>query len=262
MSHRFDIITIFPEMFPGPLAAGIIGKANDRGLFSIQAHDLRDFADPPHRQVDDEPFGGGAGMVYKPEPLYRALDHVAASVRSSKLEPGLVALLTPQGRRLDHGLAQELAVARQLTLVCGRYEGVDERVRQHRVDLELSIGDYVLTGGELAAMVLIECVVRLIPSALGDPDSARHDSFVDGLLDHPHYTRPAEYAGRRVPEVLRSGNHAAVERWRRREALRNTALKRPDLLDGIELDGEDRRFVDALLRGAESDREKEPTEVQ
>ena len=262
MGHRFDIITIFPEMFPGPLGAGVIGRALGRGLFSIRAHDLRKFAEPPHRKVDDEPFGGGAGMVYKPEPLFRALDHVSGSVRESDLEPGLVVFLTPQGQRLDHGLAQDLAVARQLTLVCGRYEGVDERVREHRIDLELSIGDYVLTGGELAAMVLIECVVRLVPEALGDPDSARHDSFVDGLLDHPHYTRPAEYAGWRVPEVLRSGNHAAVERWRRREALRNTALKRPDLLDEMELDREDKRFLERLLSGSKSDRENGPTGVQ
>jgi tRNA (guanine37-N1)-methyltransferase len=262
MSHRFHIVTIFPEMFPGPLGVGVIGKALDRGLFSIQAHDLRHFADPPHRQVDDEPFGGGAGMVYKPEPLCRALDHVATTVRESQSDPGLVALLSPQGRRLDHRLVQELTAAHQLTLVCGRYEGVDERVRQHRIDLEISIGDYVLTGGELAAMVLVECVVRLLPEALGDPDSARHDSFVDGVLDHPHYTRPAEYAGWRVPEVLRSGNHAAIERWRRREALRNTAMKRPDLLNQVDLDGEERRFVEALLSGDGSDRESAPTEVQ
>ncbi|HJO03900.1 MAG TPA: tRNA (guanosine(37)-N1)-methyltransferase TrmD [Acidobacteriota bacterium] len=262
MGRRFDIITIFPEMFPGPLTAGVIGRALERGLFSIQAYDLRDFADPPHRQVDDEPFGGGAGMVYKPEPLCRALDHVNASVRESEIVPGQVVLLSPQGRRLDHRMAQDLAAARQLTLVCGRYEGVDERVRKHRVDLELSIGDYVLTGGELAAMVLIECVVRLVPEALGDPESARRDSFVEGLLDHPHYTRPAEYAGWRVPEVLRSGNHAAVERWRRREALRNTALKRPDLLHDMELDLEDRRFVEALLDECESDRENGPPRVQ
>ncbi len=256
MGLRCDIITIFPEMFPGPLASGVVGRALARDLFSIRAHDLRGFADLPHRQVDDEPFGGGAGMVYKPEPLCAALDHVAAAVRSSRIDPGPVVLLTPQGRRLDHSLVRELAGSEQLTLVCGRYEGVDERVRQHRVDLELSIGDYVLTGGELPAMVLIESVVRWVPQALGDPDSARQDSFVDGLLDHPHYTRPAEYCGWRVPDVLRSGDHAAVHRWRRREALRNTALKRPDLLDGMELDAADQGFVDALREGGDSDREK------
>ncbi len=256
MGLRFDIITIFPEMFPGPLAGGVLGRALARDLFSIQMHDLRAFADLPHRQVDDEPFGGGAGMVYKPEPLYRAIDQVASELRASQVGAGPVVLLTPQGRRLDHRLVQELAGAEQLTLVCGRYEGVDERVRQHRIDMELSIGDYVLTGGELPAMVLIESVVRWLPEALGDPDSARHDSFVEGILDHPHYTRPAEYRGLRVPDVLRSGDHAAVRRWRRQEALCNTALKRPDLLEGMELDAADRRFLDDLRKGGEGDREK------
>ena len=229
---RFDVITIFPDMFPGPLAGGVVGRAIDRGLLSVVAHDLRGWAEPPHYQVDDEPYGGGAGMVMKPEPLYRAVEAVRGGLDEAGIEPGPVVLLTPQGRLLDHDVAAELGRLGQMTLICGRYEGVDERVRSHLVDLELSIGDYVLTGGELAAMVLVEAVGRLRPAVLGDPDSARHDSFADGLLDHPQYTRPARYRGHEVPAVLRSGNHGAIAAWRRREALRRTAERRPELLEG------------------------------
>jgi tRNA (guanine37-N1)-methyltransferase len=254
---RFDVITIFPELFPGPLAHGVIGKALDRGLISLLAHDIREHAEGPHRQVDDEPFGGGAGMVFKPEPLARTIDAVQASA-----DPvGPVVFLSPGGERLTHGLAAELASMGQLTLVCGRYEGIDQRIRAHMIDREISIGDYVLTGGELPAMVLIETVARLIPDALGDPDSARYDSFVDGVLDHPHFTRPAEYRGWPVPEVLRSGDHAKIDAWRRREALRATVRRRPDLLGGLTLEGVDRATVEECLEEEKSGREKDAPAV-
>lgn len=249
---RFDVVTIFPEMFPGPLELGIPGRARDQGLVELVVHDLRRHADPPHHKVDDEPFGGGCGMVYKPEPLFRAVEQVRADLADRSIEPGPVVLLSPQGRRLDHAGVARIARLRQLTLLCARYEGVDERVREHLVDQELSIGDYVLSGGELPAMVLIDAAARLQPDALGDPDSARLDSFVEGILDHPHYTRPARYRDWEVPEVLRSGNHPAIARWRRLEALRNTARKRPDLLQGSDLDAEERAVV-----AAEAERQKE-----
>lgn len=242
---RFDVVTIFPDMFPGPLAGGILGKLAERGLVRIQVHDLRRYADPPHYRVDDEPFGGGCGMVFKPEPLFRQAEALAATLADAGVAAGPVVLLSPQGRRLDHELAQRLAGHEQVTLICGRYEGIDERVREHLVDLEVSIGDYVLTGGELPAMVLVEVVARLLPDALGDPRSAHQDSFVEDLLDHPHYTRPARFRDWEVPEVLRSGNHEAIRGWRRREALRSTALKRPDLLAQAELTAEERAFVRA-----------------
>ncbi|NKB87899.1 MAG: tRNA (guanosine(37)-N1)-methyltransferase TrmD [Acidobacteria bacterium] len=247
---RFDVLTIFPEMFPGPLAHGVIGKALDRGLAELHSHDVREYADPPHWQVDDEPFGGGAGMVFKPEPLVRAIEAVEASVETS----GPVIFLSPQGERLTHQLAKELAVQPQLTMVCGRYEGVDQRVRDHAVDREVSIGDYVLTGGEIPAMVLIETVLRLVPTVLGDPTSAQLDSFVEGALDHPHYTRPAQFRDWRVPEVLRSGDHGRIAEWRREQALRITVDRRPDLLPDVELSASETRFVERCL-AQKSDRE-------
>jgi tRNA (guanine37-N1)-methyltransferase len=245
---RFDVVTIFPEMFPGPLGVGIVGRALERGLCELHTHDLRHWADPPHRQVDDEPYGGGAGMVFKPEPLTRAVESLNARIADAGGRSGPVVLLSPQGRRLDHALVRELGAYPQLTLICGRYEGVDERVRDGCVDIEISTGDYVVTGGELPAMMLIDALTRFIPEALGDPDSAQADSFVEGLLDHPHYTRPAEYRGRAVPEVLRSGNHGAIARWRRRGALLNTARKRPDLLAKVRLDAAEQRLVAEFLR--------------
>jgi len=250
---RFDVITIFPELFPGPLAQGVIGRALRRDLVQVQPHDLRQHAEPPHWKVDDEPFGGGAGMVYTPEPLARAIDAVQAAVTAA----GPVVFLSPQGEPLTHAVAQDLALAGQITLVCGRYEGIDQRIRDEMIDREISIGDYVLTGGELPAMVLIEAVARLVPEALGDPDSARFDSFVDGVLDHPQYTRPAEFRGWTVPEVLRSGDHARIKAWRRREALRTTALRRPDLLAKVKLDEDEKEFVAECLRQQKSAREND-----
>lgn len=249
---RFDVITIFPELFPGPLAQGVIGRALQRDLVRIQSHDLRAYAEPPHWKVDDEPFGGGAGMVYTPGPLALAIDAVKDEATSS----GPVVFLSPQGEPLTHALAQDFARMEQVTLVCGRYEGIDQRVRDHLVDREISIGDYVLTGGELPAMVMIEAVARLVPEALGDPDSARYDSFVEGVLDHPQYTRPAQFRGWEVPEVLRSGDHARIRSWRRRAALRATALRRPDLLADLDLDRAEEEFVAECLREQKSAREE------
>jgi tRNA (guanine37-N1)-methyltransferase len=254
---RFDVLTIFPELFPGPLGHGVIGRALERELIQLHAHNIRDHAELPHWQVDDEPFGGGAGMVFKPEPLARAID----AVRMATDPAGPVVFLSPQGEPLTHAMAADFATAGQLTLVCGRYEGIDQRIREHMIDREVSIGDYVVTGGELPAMVLIEAVARLVPEALGDPDSARYDSFVDGALDHPHFTRPASYRGWSVPEVLRSGDHARIAAWRRREALRATALRRPDLLANLELDGEERADVERCLQQGKSARENGPPEV-
>lgn len=243
---RIDIITIFPGMFPGPLGDGIIGRALAAGLVELRVHDLRDFAPGPHHPVDDEPFGGGGGMVLKPEPLFAAVESVQAELASAGTEPGPVVLLSPQGETLRQPRAEELARASQLTLLCGRYEGVDERVRRHLVAFELSIGDYVLTGGELAAMVVTEVVTRLLPGALGDAEAAGRDSFSEGLLDYPQYTRPAEFRGHAAPEVLRSGNHQAIAEWRRQQALLATARKRPDMLAGRTLSDADK----ALLKNA------------
>jgi tRNA (guanine37-N1)-methyltransferase len=246
---RFDVISIFPGLFPGPLGDGIIARASDRGLLDLHVHDLRSYADPPHFQVDDEPFGGGRGMILKPEPLFDAVENVREQVENAGLVPGPVVLLSPQGERLDQRRARALAERAQVTLICGRYEGVDERVRRYLVDFELSIGDYVLTGGELPAMVVIEAVTRLQPEALGDAEAAQHDSFSESLLDFPQYTRPADYRGMSVPEVLRSGNHQVIAQWRRQQALLATATKRPDLLEVRGLSDEERDLL-AEVTGA------------
>jgi tRNA (guanine37-N1)-methyltransferase len=222
-------------MFSGPLQESILKRAQDKGLVEIRVHDLRDWTHDRHRVVDDVPYGGGAGMVLRPEPFFEAVD----TLREADSQ---VLLLTPQGERFDQAMACRLAEARHLILLCGRYEGFDERVRT-LVDREISIGDYVLSGGELPALVLIDAVVRLIPGALGDQESARYDSFAAGLLEHPHYTRPPVYRGLSVPEVLLSGDHESIRRWRRREALRRTLLRRPDLLTGTALSTEDRRLL-------------------
>lgn len=240
---RIDVITIFPGLFPGPLGDGIIGRALDRGLLELRVHDLRDFAEGPHRQVDDEPFGGGGGMVFKPEPLFAAVEAVLSELDGHGVEAGPVVLLSPQGEQLRQARAEEMAASAQITLLCGRYEGVDERVRQHLVDFELSIGDYVLTGGELPAMVVIEAITRLQRGALGDAEAAGRDSFSQGLLDYPQYTRPAEFRGYAAPEVLRSGNHQAIQAWRHQQALLTTARKRPDLLANLTLSEKDKTFL-------------------
>ena len=224
---EFDVITAFPGMFEGPLAHSIVRRASDSGLIAIRLHDLRGHAADRHRKVDDVPFGGGGGMVLLPAPLFAAVESIRAA---HPAEPSRTVLLCPQGTPFTQDEARRLAQYRRLVLICGRYEGVDERVREHLADESLSIGDYVLTGGELPAMVLIDALTRLVPGALGDDRAPSRDSFWESLLDHPQYTRPAEFRGWKVPEVLLSGNHAAIEAWRRERALEATARRRPDLL--------------------------------
>jgi tRNA (guanine37-N1)-methyltransferase len=244
---RFDILTIFPEMFRGPFDFGIVRRARERGLVEIVVHDLREFATDKHRSVDDRPFGGGEGMVFKPEPIFRAVESVLGA--SFDREHTAVILLTPQGRVFTHAMAEQLARCDRILLICGRYEGVDERVAEHLATHEISIGDYVLAGGEIPAMVVVEAVVRLVPGALGREASARRESFAEGgILDYPQYTRPADFRGLRVPEVLLSGNHAEIARWRRRMALAKTLRNRPDLLEKAALSEDDLRLLEELRR--------------
>lgn len=240
---RIQVLTIFPELFAPFLATSLVGRAIERGLLQVEVRDLRDFTDDRHRSVDDEPYGGGGGMVMTAPPWVRAVREASGARRPWRV------LLSPQGRRLDEAKVQELAEREELILLCGRYEGIDERVRRLVVDEEVSIGDYVLSGGELPAMVVIEAVSRQVPGVVGLPKSVREDSFRRGLLDHPHYTRPPEVEGLGVPEVLLSGDHAAIERWREREALRATKEKRPDLLEEAELTDEQKKEL-ARLREA------------
>ncbi len=234
---RFDIITIFPEMFTGFLEAGLIRRARKKRVFEVFVHNLRDYAQGKHRQVDDRPFGGDEGMVFKPEPIFAAVE----AVRESPETP--VYLLSPQGRMLSPELASELASFPQVILICGRYEGVDERVVEHLVKDEISIGDYVLSGGELPAMVVVDAVSRLVPGVVGKSESVARESFSQGLLDFPQYTRPREFRGMKVPEVLISGDHKEIGRWRRGQALSKTASRRPDLLAKASLTPEDRRLL-------------------
>jgi len=236
----FDVLTLFPEMFVSPFAESILGKAAEKGLLEIATHNLRDWAEGRHKVVDDTPYGGGDGMVMKPEPVCRALDEF----RQRRPEAAVL-LMTPQGRPFRQEDAVALSRLSGLILVCGRYEGFDERIRSH-VDAEYSLGDFVLTGGELPAMVMIDAVARLLPGVLGGNDSAEVDSFSDGLLEYPQYTRPVEFAGERVPEVLLSGNHGEIARWRRRQQLARTLQRRPDLLARAALDSADLAYLDEL----------------
>jgi tRNA (guanine37-N1)-methyltransferase len=238
---RFDVFTLFPAMFGGPLDESILKRAQERGRLSVALHDIRDYATDKHHVTDDAPYGGGGGMVMKPEPIFAAVEAILAGERDVP-----VVLLTPQGRLFTQDVAVEMSRQRRVVLICGRYEGVDERVRQHLATDELSIGDYVLTGGELAAMVIVDAVARLLPGVLGDPGAVSKDSHARGLLEGPHYTRPAVFRGWEVPEVLRSGDHAAVARWRREQALRRTFERRPDLLTRADLTPQDREFLARL----------------
>ncbi|HEY8670726.1 MAG TPA: tRNA (guanosine(37)-N1)-methyltransferase TrmD [Terriglobales bacterium] len=275
---QIDIITIFPDFFRGPLDFGIIRRAREAGLVKIELRDLRAFTRDRHRTVDDRPFGGGAGMVLKPEPVFESIEGLKLAPREERAAAGhSVVLLSAQGKRLDQSLASELAWLNRLVLICGRYEGVDERVGTHLADREISIGDYVLSGGELGAAVIVDAVTRLIPGALGNEASARQESFFagaetagdglldaaakilsdknvrptpadstcgsGGLLDYPHYTRPADFRGIKVPEVLMSGDHEEIRRWRRRSALEKTLRNRPDLLDRTKLSVEDKELL-------------------
>jgi tRNA (guanine37-N1)-methyltransferase len=248
---RFDLVTIFPRLCDGPLGEGIVRRAIDRGLVDVRVHDLRDYTADRHRSVDDVSYGGGPGMVFKPDPLFRAVDAIGEGGQVDA-----VILTSPQGRRFTQREAERLAGLRHIVLLCGRYEGVDDRVRSALATEELSVGDYVLSGGELPALVIVDAVVRLLPGAVGDEASVEVDSFSRGLLDYPHFTRPAEFRGLRVPDVLLSGNHADIRRWRKRESLARTLALRPDLLPSAELDDEEREILRALMdeRGAEHGR--------
>ena len=234
----FDILTIFPEIFRSFLSESLIKKALDKGLLQARVWNLRDFTEDRHRTTDDYPYGGGAGMVMKAEPIFRAVEEI----KSQSPEAQSV-LLTPQGERFQQGLAKELSGQKHWILICGRYEGLDERVRQGLVDREISIGDYILNGGEIPALVFMEVISRYVPGFLGSEQSVEEESFSDGLLEYPQYTRPPSFRGMEVPEVLLSGNHAEIKRWRRRESLKRTSLRRPDLLERAELSEEEREYL-------------------
>ncbi len=237
---KIDVLSLFPAMFDAIMSESMMWKARDRGLLDFRVHDIREHAEDKHRKVDDSPYGGGGGMILKPDVLVRAIEALKPETDTA------VILMSPQGRLLTHDVAAELSREAQLILVCGRYEGVDERVRDLAITDEISIGDYVLTGGELAALVLIDAVVRLLPGLLGAEGAQQRDSHAAGLLEGPHYTRPPEFRGLGVPEVLTSGHHAEVDRWRRRQALKRTWQRRPDLLARAALSAADRAFLDAL----------------
>ncbi|MBP1749279.1 MAG: trmD [Deltaproteobacteria bacterium] len=238
---NFSILTLFPGIFASPLKESILGKAADRGLVAFDIINIRDFADDPHRSCDDTPYGGGPGMVMKVEPIYRAIQHV-----KEKHDTVKVVLLTPQGRRFDHFTAERFARSEHICLVCGRYEGVDERVLDY-IDEEISVGDYVTSGGEFPALVVIDAVSRFIPGVLGNDASIHSESFKEPLLEYPQYTRPDTFMDSSVPPVLLSGNHEAIRKWRRREALRKTILKRSDLLEGFQASDEDKRLMREIM---------------
>jgi tRNA (guanine37-N1)-methyltransferase len=266
---KIDLVTIFPEFFRGPLDFGIVRRAREAGLVTISVHDLRAFAHDRHRTVDDRPFGGGEGMVLKPEPIFECIESLGVAPRKQRLAAHLlqsVVLLSAQGKRFDQAEANDLAGLERLVLICGRYEGVDERVAQGLADRELSVGDFVLSGGELGAAIIVDCVTRLIPGAVGNAASTQQESFTaharteitdapsstcssGGLLDYPHYTRPADFRGMEVPEVLASGNHEEIRRWRRRTALEKTMRNRPDLLERTELSREDKAILAQIQNG-------------
>lgn len=247
---HFDIFTLFPAMFAGPFDDSIIKRAREAGIVSIALHNIRDYAEGKHLITDDYPYGGGGGMVMKPDPIFRAVEAVLgleeASAAHPVKPPQPVILLTPQGRKFDQSVALELADHPRVALICGRYEGVDERVRQHLCTDEISVGDFVLSGGEIAAMVVVDAVTRLLPGALGQEHGADDDSHATGLLEYPHYTRPPDFRGWKVPEPLLSGHHANVARWRRQQALRRTWQRRPDMLETAWLTQEDLAFLAAL----------------
>lgn len=239
---RFDVLTIFPQMFYPYLSFGVIGKAIEKGIIEVKIINIRDFAEGRHKNTDDRPYGGGEGMVMKPEPIYKALKSI------KREENSLVILLSPQGERFDQDMAWQLSRYSQLIFICGRYEGIDERIRILCAEKEISIGDYILSGGELAALVIIDAVSRLIPGVLGGERSNIEESFSNGLLEYPQYTRPRVFEGLEVPEVLLSGNHEQIKKWRRREAIRRTLERRPDLLKKARLSEEELQFIEELRR--------------
>jgi len=249
---KVDVITIFPELFEAFLECSIVGRARQRGLLEVAVHDLRDYAADRHRTVDDSPYGGGPGMVMKPEPWFAALRDILGEPATGGQPRAEVILLTPRGRRLTQNSLEEFSRSERLVVLCGRYEGIDDRVRRRWVTCEISIGDFVLGGGELAAQVVIEGVTRLLPGALGDPESARQDSYTSGLLDHRHFTKPAEFEDMAVPEVLLSGNHEEIRRWRLRDALEATLRRRPDLLERLELTEEQKNLLRDIKRNGKN----------
>ena len=243
---QIHILTLFPSMFRGPFDESIVKRAVDKGAVEIFLHNIRDYSHDRHRTVDDYQFGGDSGMVMKPEPLFEGVETILAGITQLEMATTRVILTSPQGRLLNQKMVEEFSRQRYLIILCGHYEGVDERVREHLITDDVSIGDYVLTGGELAAMALTDAVVRLLPGVVGKPESVSHDSITSGLLQHPVYTRPAEYQGWKAPEMLLSGNHGEIKKWRRRKALERTLWQRPDLLEKAELTPEDREHLDSL----------------
>jgi tRNA (guanine37-N1)-methyltransferase len=235
---QFEVFTLLPEVFPPYLESSILQRARQRGLINVRIHNIRDYTHDKHHTTDDIPYGGGGGMVMKPEPVFEAVESILGREADCP-----IILLTPQGRVFNQTIAQELSGQEKIALICGRYEGVDERIRKQLVTDEISIGDYVLTGGELPALILIDAISRLIPGVLGDPDGAMDDSHASGLLEYPHYTRPPEFRGESVPEVLLSGDHAKIAKWRREQSLLRTLERRPDLLEKAQLTDEDRKFL-------------------
>jgi len=241
---QFEIFTLLPEVFPAYLNTSILKRARERGLIDVRLHNIRDYAHDRHHTTDDAPYGGGGGMVMKPEPVFEAVESVLGPQPACP-----VILLTPQGRVFDQTAARELSAHERVALICGRYEGVDERIREHLVTDQISIGDYVLTGGELPALLVVDAVARCLPEALGDPEGAADDSHASGLLEYPHYTRPPEFRGWSVPDVLVSGDHAKIERWRREQSLLRTLRQRPELLEKANLSEADRKFLERWAGG-------------
>lgn len=236
---NIHILSLFPEMFEGVFNTSILKKAQEKNEVVLNVVNFRDFSGNKHHQVDDYPYGGGAGMVLKPEPLFNAIDSLTTNIQQKRR----IVLLCPQGERFTQKKAEELAKEEELIFICGHYEGYDERIREHLITDEISLGDFVLTGGELAAMTIVDSVVRLLPNVLGNAESHEKDSFSTGLLEHPHYTRPVEYRGYKVPDVLLSGNHAEIEKWRREQSLKRTLERRPELLESINLSKKDQEFI-------------------
>lgn len=243
---RFDVFSLFPEVFPSYLNSSILKRAQEMGHLEVYTHNIRDWATDKHQVTDEPPYGGGGGMVMKPEPIFAAVESILGSQPDCP-----VILMTPQGELLDQQIAQDLAGHPRLAIIAGHYEGIDERVREHLVSREISIGDYVLTGGELPALVLIDILTRLIPGVLGDPEAAAKDSHASGLLEHPHYTRPENFRDWIVPEILRSGHHARINRWRRNQALKRTFERRPELLDELDFSEEDLDYLEQLKKEGE-----------
>ena len=247
---QFEVFTLLPEVFPSYLETSIIKRARERDLINVRVHNIRDYTHDKHHTTDDTPYGGGGGMVMKPEPVFEAIETVLGlNSDQTPPEPASnipIILLTPQGRVFNQSIAQELSAHPHIILLCGRYEGIDERIREHLVTDEISIGDYVLTGGELPALILIDAIARLLPDVLGDPTGAQDDSHAMGLLEYPHYTRPPEFRGWKAPDILLSGDHAKIDKWRREQALLRTFNKRPDMLEKAELSKQDMKFVESL----------------